>query len=100
MGGKECTQSECCDLRASCTVDSCPAANQMLKALDANFRCEGTTCSDDECCEFFFDGYARTTDYLTQTITNVDAYSTPSDAVDACTLDADCDGITCELSTN
>jgi len=94
-------ESECCGYRASCSFDVCGPADadkMRLKTLDADFTCSGLECTAHECCEWAFDGFKRTTDYLTTDLTPGDEYSTPKDAFDACpSSNADCDGFTCRV---
>merc|ERR1712070_306179 len=98
--GAECTEPECCALRAACSVDTCGTDMRAKAGLAANFLCAGAACNADECCEYSFDGYRRTSVTLQDAIADTADYSTAADAIAACTVDSDCDGITCAVTAN
>merc|ERR1712127_390450 len=98
--GPTCMESECCSYRDSCTLAACgdDNANMRVKpSLADDFLCTSLECTADECCEWEFDAYKRTTDYLTTPIVDTASYPTARDAFTACGADANCDGFTCPV---
>lgn len=95
--GAACSLAECCELRASCEVSACSGADLAPKENPA--LCNSGACLQDECCVMFFEGYKRTSAYLTMAHGNVEEYS-PSLAIAECSADVTCAGITCDLNAN
>jgi len=98
--GTLCSESECCELRVACAITACDAeATWRLKSSPG--LCASNSCLDDECCEWYFDGYKRTTDtHLTAAHTDTAEYDVPA-AIAACdTAGGTCGGITCAVSSD